>query len=192
MNNYLTPYVLEKGSMNMHTFDIFSKLLQHRIIFVGDEIDDNLANLVIAQLLYLDSLEHSPITMYINSPGGEVTAGLGIYDTMNHIKSPVYTLCVGIAASMGAILLLAGENGHRKSLPNSSILIHQASGGTGYAKCSDVKIVANELERISKLLANIIAEKTGQPLEKVIKDYDRDFWMTAPEAKEYGIIDEIL
>lgn len=189
MNN---TFILEERTQNVTTIDIFSRLLSDRIIFLGEEIDDRLANQIQAQLLYLDAAAPgTPIKLYINSPGGEVYAGLGIYDCIKSIQSPVYTVCTGLAASMGAIILAAGEPGHRKSLPHARILIHQPSGGAA-GTSSDVTIAAKEIEDVKKVLAECLEHDTNQPYKKVIKDIDRDKWMSVEEALQYGIIDGVV
>jgi ATP-dependent Clp protease protease subunit len=190
--SYLIPTVIEKSQFGERAYDIYSRLLKDRIIFLGGPIDDDLANIVIAQLLFLahENSEQS-IQMYINSPGGSVTAGLAIYDTMNYIKPKVSTICVGMAASMGAFLLAGGEAGKRLALPNSKILIHQPIGGTE-GQAADIKIHAEEIIRVRDQMNKILAKNTGKPLSVVEKDTDRDFYMTAKEAKSYGIIDQVI
>jgi len=190
--SYLIPTVIEKSQFGERAYDIYSRLLKDRIIFLGGPIDDDLANIVIAQLLFLahENPEQS-IQMYINSPGGSVTAGLAIYDTMNYIKPKVSTICVGMAASMGAFLLAGGEAGKRLALPNSKILIHQPIGGTE-GQAADIKIHAEEIIRVRDQMNKILAKNTGKPLSVVEKDTDRDFYMTAKEAKSYGIIDQVI
>lgn len=188
----LVPIVVEQTSAGERSFDIYSRLLKDRVIFLGDEIDDNLANLVIAQLLFLEGEDPSKdINLYINSPGGSITAGMAIYDTMQYIKPDVSTICVGMAASMGAFLLSAGAKGKRFCLPNSEVMIHQPLGGTS-GQAVDIDIHAKRIMAIKKRLNEILAENTGQSLEKIEKDTDRDYFLTAAEAKEYGIIDEIF
>ncbi len=185
------PYRLP-GSPYERWIDIYTRLSQERIIFLGQEVTDSLANQIVAFLLYLDSDDPSkPIYLYINSPGGSVTAGLAIYDTMQHIKADVTTICVGLAASMGSFLLAAGTPGKRLALPNSRIMIHQPSGGTR-GQASDIQIEAREIVRVRKQLNQIYSERTGQALEKIEKDMDRDYFMSAPEAKEYGLIDKVI
>jgi ATP-dependent Clp protease protease subunit len=184
--------VIEKSAMGERAYDIYSRLLKERIIFLGEGIDDAVANTLIAQLLFLDA-ENSKedIKLYINSPGGSVTAALAIYDTMQHIKADVSTICVGQAASAAAVLLACGAKGKRFTLPNSRVLIHQVMGGAeGQQK--DIVIAANEITRIKNQLNAILAAKTGQPVKKIELDTDRDFWMTADEAKKYGIVDKII
>ncbi|AZB71982.1 ATP-dependent Clp protease proteolytic subunit [Synechococcus elongatus] len=186
------PYRLP-GSSFERWIDIYNRLAMERIIFLGQEVTDGLANSIVAQLLYLDSEDFSkPIYLYINSPGGSVTAGMAIYDTMQYIKSPVITICLGLAASMGAFLLCAGNKGKRLALPHSRIMIHQPLGGTGRRQASDIEIEAKEILRIKKLLNQIMADRTGQPLEKIEKDTDRDYFMSAEEAREYGLIDQVI
>lgn len=186
------PYRLP-GSPYERWIDIYTRLNQERIIFLGQEVTDSLANSIIAAMLYLDSDDQNkPIYLYINSPGGSVTAGMAIYDTMQHIKSEVVTICVGLAASMGAFLLAAGSKGKRLALPHSRIMIHQPLGGTGRRQASDIEIEAKEILRIRRLLNEILAERTGQPIEKIDKDTDRDYFMSAQEAKEYGLIDSVI
>jgi len=188
----LVPIVVEQTNRGERSYDIYSRLLKDRIIFMGDEVNDVTSSLVIAQLLFLEADDpDKDISFYINSPGGSVTAGLAIYDTMQYIKPDVSTICVGMAASMGAFLLAAGAKGKRFCLPNSEIMIHQPSGGA-QGKASDVRIYAERLIRNRKRLNEIISEKTGQPIEKVERDVERDYFMSAEEAKEYGLVDEIL
>jgi ATP-dependent Clp protease protease subunit len=188
----LIPTVIEKTQYGERAYDIYSRLLKDRIIFLGGPVTDAAANSIIAQLLFLASREpEKDIQFYINSPGGVVTAGLAIYDTMQYIKSPVSTVCVGLAASMAATLLAAGTKGKRFALPNAEVLLHQVMGGiTGEAV--EVEITAKQIVKIKDKLNKILAKHTGQPLEKVEKDTDRDFYLSAPEAKEYGIIDEVI
>ncbi|NPV39570.1 ATP-dependent Clp protease proteolytic subunit [Brevinematales bacterium NS] len=188
----LVPYVVEQTNRGERAYDIYSRLLKDRIVFLGSPIDDDVANLVIAQLLFLEAEDpERDIHLYINSPGGVVTAGLAIYDTMNFIKCDVSTICIGQAASMAAVLLAAGTKGKRYSLPQSRIMIHQPSGGT-QGQATDVRIQAEEMLRIKSVLDNILAKHTGQPIERIEKDTDRDFFMSAVDAKNYGIIDEII
>jgi len=188
----LIPTVIEKSQFGERAYDIYSRLLRERIIFLGGAIDDHVANLIIAQLLFLQSEDaKKDITLYINSPGGSVTAGLAIVDTMNHIKPNVSTLCVGMAASMGAVILSAGEKGKRYSLSNSEIMIHQPHGGVE-GQASDIEISAKRIIKNREILNKILAKNTGQTLSKVEKDGDRDFFMGADEAKKYGIIDKVL
>jgi ATP-dependent Clp protease protease subunit len=190
--SYLVPYVVEQTSRGERTFDIYSRLLKERIVFLGTPIDDQVGNLIMAQLLHLESEDpDKDINLYINSPGGDVSALLAIYDTMQYIKPHVSTIVMGIAASAAAVLLLAGEKGKRYALPNSRVLLHQPHGGT-QGQAVDIEIQAKEIVRLRKLLDGIIAKHTGQPLERVEKDTDRDFILTAEDAKEYGAIDEII
>ncbi|HBF10888.1 MULTISPECIES: ATP-dependent Clp endopeptidase proteolytic subunit ClpP [Thermotoga] len=186
------PIVVESTGRYERAYDIFSRLLKDRIVFLGSPIDDHVANLVIAQLLFLEAEDpDKDVYLYINSPGGSVTAGLAIYDTMQYIKCDVSTICVGQAASMAAVLLAAGTKGKRYALPNARIMIHQPLGGAeGPAK--DVEIITRELLRIKDLLNRILSKHTGQPIEKIEKDTDRDFFMSAEEAKEYGIVDKVV
>ncbi len=188
----LIPTVIEKSQFGERAYDIYSRLLNERIIFLGGPIDDHVANLIIAQLLYLDHTDSKKdISLYINSPGGSVTAGLAIIDTMNFIKSDVSTICVGIAASMGSLILSSGKKGKRFSLPNSEVMIHQVMGGTE-GQASDIAISAKHILRSKDTLNKILAGNTGKKMEQVEKDSDRDYWMTADEAKKYGIIDDII
>ncbi len=191
-NQILIPTVIEKTSAGERAYDIYSRLLKERIIFLGTEVDDTVANLIIAQLLFLESEDkHADIKLYINSPGGSVTSGLAIYDTMELIKPHVSTICVGMAASMGAFLLACGEKGKRFVLPNSRVMIHQPSGGF-QGTASDIEITAKEIIKIREKLNIILAEKTGQKVDKINSDSDRDFWMDATEAKSYGIVDKVV
>ncbi|HPF87452.1 MAG TPA: ATP-dependent Clp endopeptidase proteolytic subunit ClpP [Candidatus Limiplasma sp.] len=187
----LIPMVIEQTNRGERSFDIYSRLLKDRIVFLGGEIDDDVANVIVAQLLFLE-MENpdADISLYINSPGGSVTAGMAIFDTMNYIKCPVRTVCIGMAASMGAFLLMAGQKGKRLALPNSEVMIHQPLGGAS-GQASDVQIRAEWLLKTKSKLNRLIAEMTGQKLARVEKDADRDFFMSAKEALEYGIIDEI-
>ncbi|HEY0298881.1 MAG TPA: ATP-dependent Clp protease proteolytic subunit [Arachidicoccus sp.] len=188
----LTPYIIEERPMNVASMDVFSRLMMDRIIFLGEGINDYVANIVTAQLLFLDSVDRNrDIQMYINSPGGSVYAGLGIYDTMQFVSPDVSTICTGIAASMAAILMTAGVKGKRSALKHSRIMIHQPSGAIG-GQASDIQITAREIRKIKTELDNIIAEHSGKEASQVAIDRDRDFWMTAQEAKEYGLIDEVL
>lgn len=189
---YLNPYILEERQLNVTQMDVFSRLMMDRIIFLGTEINDYTANTLQAQLLYLDSVDNSKdISIYINSPGGSVTAGLGIYDTMQFITSDVATICTGMAASMGAVLLVAGQEGKRSALPHSRVMIHQPLGGV-QGQASDIEIEAKEILKFKKELYTIISEHSHQPYEKVYQDSDRNYWMNADEAKEYGMIDQVL
>ncbi len=188
----LVPVVVEQTSRGERAFDIFSRLLKERIIFIGMPFDDEVANLIVAQLLFLEGDDpEKPINLYINSPGGMVTSGLAIYDTMQYIKPPVSTICVGQAASMAALLLCAGSKGRRFALPHARILIHQPLGGV-QGQATDIDIQAREILRMRDRLNEIFVEHTGQSLEKIQKDTDRDFYMTAEEAKAYGIVDEVF
>jgi ATP-dependent Clp protease, protease subunit len=188
----LIPTVIEKSQFGERAYDIYSRLLNERIIFLGGPIDDNVANLVIAQLLYLDHTDSKKdVYLYINSPGGSVTAGLAIIDTMNFIKSDVSTICVGIAASMSALILSSGKKGKRFSLPNSEVMIHQVMGGTE-GQASDIAINAKHILRTKDTLNKILAQNTNKKIDQVEKDSDRDYWMTSDEAKKYGIVDDII
>lgn len=190
--SYLIPTVIEKSSYGERAYDIYSRLLKERIVFLGGPINDAVANTVIAQLLFLESQDREKdIQLYINSPGGSVTAGLAIYDTMQYVKSDVSTICVGLAASMGATILTAGQKGKRFSLPNSEILIHQVMGGAS-GQAVEVEIHARHILRIKDKINQILSKHTGQNIEKIEKDTDRDFFMTADESKEYGIVDHII
>ncbi|MBM3699672.1 MAG: ATP-dependent Clp protease proteolytic subunit [Actinobacteria bacterium] len=192
VNDYLIPMVIEQTNRGERSFDIYSRLLQERIIFLGSDIDDNVANVVMAQMLHLDAEDpDKDIQLYINSPGGVVTAALAIYDTMQFIKSPVSSICIGQAASAAAVLLLSGEKGKRYSLPHSRVLLHQPSGGV-QGTSMDVEIQTREMVRMRKILNEIIANHTGQPVKKIEKDTERDFILNAEEAKNYGIIDEVI
>jgi ATP-dependent Clp protease protease subunit len=186
------PYRLP-GSQYERWVDIYTRLGVERILFLGSEVNDAVANALVAQMLYLDSEDSSkPIYLYINSPGGSVTAGLAIYDTMQYVKSDVVTICVGLAASMGAFLLAAGTKGKRLALPHSRIMIHQPLGGTSQRQASDIEIEAREILRIKDMLNHAMADMTGQPFEKVEKDTDRDYFLSAAEAKDYGLIDRVI
>lgn len=188
----LIPTVIEKSQFGERAYDIYSRLLNERIIFLGGPIDDHVANLVIAQLLYLDHTDQKKdVYLYINSPGGSVTAGLAILDTMNFIKADVSTICVGIAASMGAVILSAGTKGKRFALPNSEVMIHQVMGGAE-GQASDIAINAKHILRTKETLNKILAKNTGQSIAQIDKDSDRDYYMTSDEAKKYGIIDDIV
>jgi len=191
-NQYLNPYILEERKLNVTQMDVFSRLMMERIIFLGTEINDYTANTIQAQLLYLDSTDPGKdVSIYINSPGGSVTAGLGIYDTMQFISSDVATICTGMAASMGAVLLVAGQAGKRQALPHSRVMIHQPLGGV-QGQASDIEIEAREIQKFKKELYTIISKHSNQPYDKVWADSDRNYWMTAEEAKNYGMIDQIL
>lgn len=188
---YLIPTVIEKTSNGEKAYDLYSRLLEDRIILLCGEIDDHLANNIVAQLLYLDSLGNENINLYINSNGGSVTAGMAIYDTMNYIKSDVSTICVGLAASMGAFLLSSGAKGKRYALPNADILIHQPSGGA-QGQATDMKIAAEHIIKTRERLNQILAKNTGQKMERIENDVERDYYLTAKEALNYGILDKIL
>ena len=189
---YLNPYILEERQLNVTQMDVYSRLMMERIIFLGTQVDDYSANTIQAQLLYLDSVDPGKdISIYINSPGGSVTAGLGIYDTMQFISSDVATLCTGMAASMAAVLLVAGKEGKRSALKHSRVMIHQPLGGV-QGQASDIEIEAREIQKFKKELYTIISEHAHQPFDKVWNDSDRNYWMTSEEAKEYGMIDEVL
>ena len=191
-NQYLNPYILEERQLNVTQMDVFSRLMMDRIIFLGTQIDDYTANTLQAQLLYLDSVDSGKDTsIYINSPGGSVYAGLGIYDTMQFISSDVATICTGMAASMAAVLLVAGKEGKRSALTHSRVMIHQPMGGA-QGQASDIEITAREIQKLKKELYTIIADHSHTDFEKVWADSDRDYWMTAQEAKDYGMIDEVL
>lgn len=191
-NSYISPTIIEERQLNVASMDVFSRLMMDRIIFLGLPIDDYVANIIQAQLLYLDSSDPGKdIQIYLNSPGGSVSAGLGIYDTMQYISADVATICTGMAASMGAVLLTAGTKGKRSALKHSRVMIHQPMGGAE-GQAADIEIVVKEILKLKKELYEIISLHTGNPVEKVEKDSDRDYWMTATEAKEYGMIDEVL
>ena len=192
LKDYLVPVVVEQTSRGERSFDIYSRLLKERIVFLGMPIDDNLGNLIMAQLLHLESEDpEKDISLYINSPGGDIPALFAIYDTMQYVKPDVSTICMGQAASVAAVLLLAGARGKRYALPHSRVLLHQPYGGAE-GQAVDIEIQAKEITRYRKLLENLIAEHTGQPLEKVAKDTDRDYILTAEEAVEYGVVDEVI
>jgi ATP-dependent Clp protease protease subunit len=192
-NQYLIPTVIEKTQNGERAYDIYSRLLKERIIFLGGPINDAVANTVIAQLLFLDHEDpKKEIRLYINSPGGSVTAGMAIYDTMQFVKADVSTMCVGIAASMGAFLLASGKKGKRFALPNSEILLHQVAIDSIGGQASEIEISAKQIIRVKQRLNQILAKHTGQSLAKIEKDTDRDFWLTTEEAKVYGVIDEIV
>lgn len=191
-NQILIPTVIEKTTYGERAYDIYSRLLKDRIVFLGGPIDDNVANIIMAQLLFLESEdEKKDVQLYINSPGGSVTAGLAIYDTMKYIKPAVSTICIGMAASMGAFLLSGGAKGKRLALPNAKILLHQVMGGAE-GQAADIKIQAEEILKVRDQINNILVKNTGQPLSKIEKDTDRDFYMTADEAKKYGVIDKVI
>ncbi|WP_108823216.1 ATP-dependent Clp endopeptidase proteolytic subunit ClpP [Dysgonomonas sp. Marseille-P4361] len=191
-SSYISPTIIEERQLNVAQMDVFSRLMMDRIIFLGTQVDDYTANVIQAQLLYLDSADSGKdISIYINSPGGSVYAGYGIYDTMQFINSDVSTICTGIAASMAAVLLVAGEKGKRFALKHSRVMIHQPLGGA-QGQASDIEITAREIGKVKKELYTIISEHSGQPFDKVALDSDRDYWMTSAEAKEYGMVDEVL
>lgn len=188
----LTPNIIEERPMNIAAIDVFSRLMMDRIIFLGTGIDDYVGNIITAQLLFLESVDPvRDVQIYINSPGGSVHAGLGIYDTMQYIRPEISTICTGMAASMGAVLMCAGEKGKRSALKHSRVMIHQPMGGA-QGQVSEIEITYKQITMLKKELYDIIAEHSGQPYEKVEKDSDRDYWMTAQEAKEYGMLDEVL
>ena len=190
-SQYLNPYILEERQLNVTQMDVFSRLMMDRIIFLGTPIDDYTANTLQAQLLYLDSVDSErDINIYLNTPGGSVYAGLGIYDTMQFIRSRVATICTGMAASMGAVLLVAGEKGMRAALPHSRVMIHQPLGGI-QGQASDIEITAREILKLKDELYQIISDHSGQTMEKIRQDADRDYWMTAEEALQYGMIDKV-
>lgn len=190
--NYISPTIIEERQLNVASMDVFSRLMMDRIIFLGLPIDDYVANIIQAQLLFLESTDSTKdIQIYLNTPGGSVYAGLGIYDTMQFINCDVATICTGMAASMGAVLLVAGTKGKRSALKHSRVMIHQPMGGAE-GQASDIEITAREIQKLKKELYEIIASHSGQPFEKVEKDSDRDYWMIAEEAKTYGMIDEVL
>ncbi len=190
--DYINPYILEERQLNVAQMDVFSRLMMDRIIFLGTQVTDQSANIIQAQLLYLDSVDpEKDISIYINSPGGSVYAGLGIYDTMQYINSDVSTICTGMAASMAAVLLVAGQKGKRFALPHSRVMIHQPMGGI-QGQASDIEITAREILKLKEELYRIISDHSGQPFEKVEADSDRDYWMIAAEAEQYGMIDKVL
>ncbi|HIF14848.1 MAG TPA: ATP-dependent Clp protease proteolytic subunit [Bacteroidetes bacterium] len=191
-SNYISPTIIEERPMNVASMDVFSRLMMDRIIFLGSPIDDYVSNVILAQLLFLESTDPSrDIQIYVNSPGGSVYAGLGIYDTMQYIQAEVATICCGMAASMGAVLLCAGEKGKRSALGHSRVMIHQPLGGA-QGQASDIEITAREILKLKKELYEIISLHTGSSIKKVEKDSDRDYWMKADEAKLYGMVDEVL
>ena len=190
-DSYISPSILEERQLNVTQMDVFSRLMMDRIIFLGTEVNDYTANVIQAQLLYLDSVDSDKdISIYLNTPGGSVYAGLGIYDTMQFVKSRVATICTGMAASMGAVLLVAGEKGMRAALPHSRVMIHQPMGGI-QGQASDIEITAKEILKLKDELYQIIADHSGQAMDKIRQDADRDYWMTAVEAQEYGMIDKV-
>jgi ATP-dependent Clp protease protease subunit len=191
-SNYITPNIIEERQLNVASMDVFSRLMMDRIIFLGVPIDDDVANIIQAQLLFLESVDaEKDISIYFNTPGGSVHAGLGIYDTMQYIAPEINTICTGMAASMGAVLLTAGSAGKRSALPHSRVMIHQPMGGA-QGQASDMEITVREIKKLKNELYEIIAKHSGKTLKQIEKDSDRDYWMTAAEAKEYGMIDEIL
>lgn len=188
----LTPYIIEERPMNIAQMDVFSRLMMDRIIFLGEGINDYVANIITAQLLFMESVDRTrDIQMYINSPGGSVYAGLGVYDTMQFISPDVSTICTGIAASMGQVLLCAGVKGKRTALKHSRIMMHQPSGGIG-GQATDIEITAREIKKLRQELYEITASHTGKTIDEIAKDSDRDYWLTSTEAKEYGLVDEVL
>lgn len=188
----LTPNIIEERPMNIAVMDVYSRLMMDRIIFLGYPVNDEVANIVIAQLLFLDSSDRTrDINMYINSPGGSVYSGLGVYDTMQYVTPDIATICIGIAASMASVLLTAGTKGKRSALKHSRVMMHQPSGSIG-GQSSDIEITVNEIKNLKKELYDVISFHSGKPLKEIEKDFDRDYWMTAQEAKEYGLIDEVL
>ena len=191
-NSYLVPMVVEQTSRGERSYDIYSRLMQDRIVLLGGEVNDDSANLIVAQLLFLQAQDaKKPVSMYINSPGGSVTAGLAIYDTMQFVKCPIATYCIGQAASMGAVLLSAGTKGRRFALPNARIMVHQPSGGAE-GKATDIEITAKEILRLKDVLNGILARHSGKKFEDVVRDTERDYFMSADEAKAWGLIDEVL
>ena len=192
IHSSMTPYIIEERQLNVAQMDVFSRLMMDRIIFLGTGIDDQIANIITAQLLFLESVDpKKDIQIYLNSPGGSVYAGLGIYDTMQYIAPDVATICTGMAASMGAVLLCAGAHGKRSALPHSRVMIHQPLGGA-QGQASDIEITAREIQKLKKELYDIIANHSGKTFDKVWEDSDRDYWMIAQEAKDYGMVDEVL
>lgn len=192
VSSYISPTIIEERQLNVAQMDVFSRLMMDRIIFLGTDVNEYTANVIQAQLLYLDSADPGKdVSIYINSPGGSVYAGLGIYDTMQYISSDVATICTGMAASMAAVLLVAGTSGKRFALNHSRVMIHQPMGGA-QGQASDIEITARQIQMLKKELYEIIASHSGQPFDKVERDSDRDYWMTAQEAKEYGMIDDVL
>lgn len=187
----LVPSVVEKSSDGERAYDIYSRLLRDRIIMLSGEIDDNLANSVVAQLLYLDSINHDTISLYINSPGGSITAGMAIYDTMNYVKSNVSTICIGMSASMAAFLLSCGQKGLRYALPNSEVMIHQPLGGA-QGQATEIKIAAEHILKLKEKINKILSKNTGQDLEKIQNDTERDYFLSADEALDYGLIDKVI
>ena len=193
MSNLHVPYVIERSPRGERTYDIFSRLLMDRIVFLGSEVNDDVANILIAQFLFLEAdAPGKEIQFYINSPGGVVTAGLAIYDTMQHLTSPICTTCVGMAASMGCFLLAAGAKGRRAALPNARIMMHQPSGGGGRGSAADIEIMAKEILHNRERLYALLGKHTGQPLERIEREFERDRWFSASEAKHYGLIDRVI
>lgn len=190
--SYINPTIIEERQLNIAQLDVFSRLMMDRILFLGTVINSDVCNIINSQLMYLDSIGSTNIKLYINSPGGEVDSGLATYDIMNFISSDVETYCMGMCASMGAVLLSSGAKGKRYSLPHGKIMIHQPIGGTGRAQASDIEIVANEIKKCKNELYNILSLNTGQPIRIIERDADRDCWKTAIEAKEYGLIDTVI
>lgn len=188
--NYVSPTIIEERQLNVAQMDVFSRLMMDRVMFLGAEINDTVANIIVSQLLYLDSTENSKIHLYINSPGGSVTAGYAIYDVMKSITSDVYTLCIGLSASMASVILSGGTKGKRFAMPHSKIMIHQPLGGVS-GQASDIEIVSREIMKVKDSLYRTLAENTGKSFDEIKRDSDRDFWMTADEAVEYGIIDKV-
>lgn len=192
VDSYINPTIIEERKLNVASMDVFSRLMMDRVIFLGVPIDDDVANIVQAQLLYLSSTDdRADISLYLNTPGGQVSSGLGIYDTMQYIDPDVATICTGMAASMGSVLLCAGAKGKRSALPHSRVMIHQPLGGVS-GQASDILIEAREIEKCRQELCNIIAQHSGKPYDEVFKDMDRNFWMTSQQAMEYGMIDSVL
>ena len=187
----LIPTVIERSNNSERAYDIYSRLLKDRIIILSGEIDDNLSNIIVAQLLYLDSINNDDISLYINSPGGSITAGMAIYDTMNFVKSKVSTICIGMAASMGAFLLSSGEKGKRYCLPNSEVMIHQPLGGA-QGQATEIKIAAERILKLKKKLNDILSKNTGQDIDKINSDTERDYFLSSDEALDYGLVDQIL
>jgi len=193
MSTLHLPYIIERSSRGERTYDVYSRLLMDRIIFLGSEINDDVANIIIAQLLFLEAdAPEKDIQLYINSPGGDVSAGLAIYDTMQHLSSPVNTICMGMAASMGCFLLATGRKGKRSALPHARIMMHQPSGGTGRGTASDIEIAAKEIIYMRAKMFELLAKHTNQPLERIEREFDRDRYMSSEEAMRYGIIDRVV
>jgi ATP-dependent Clp protease protease subunit len=190
--SYLVPTVIEQTHRGERAYDIWSRLMKDRIVFLGTEIHDDLANVIVAQLLFLESEDpEKDVNLYINSPGGSVSAGLAIYDTMQYVRCPITTICIGQAASMAAMILAAGTKGRRKALPHARVMLHQPFGGAG-GQASDIEIKAREVLRMKRLINEVLSQHTGQPLERVEKDADRDYYMSADEAQQYGLIDDVV